>query len=88
MKKYEHGNVARFRTFQERLKKTLNTLDERERKIITLRYGLEDDYLRTLDEVAREFGLTRERVRQIEFKALRKLGSTSCGGRLEDLLED
>ena len=87
MKKYD-GSFERFRIIQEQLRKGLGSLDERERKIITLRFGLEDDYLRTLDEVAREFGLTPERVRRIEARALSKARHTFCGGRLEDLLDD
>ena len=58
---------------KEQLDKVLGGLAERERKVITLRFGLEDGHPRTLEEVGREFGVTRERIRQIEAKALRKL---------------
>ena len=58
---------------QEQLSKTLEGLAERERKVISLRFGLEDGHPRTLEEVGREFGVTRERIRQIESKTLAKL---------------
>ena len=65
----------------------LNKLTERERKIILLRFGLEDGRFRTLEEVGREFGITRERIRQIEAKALRKLRHPSYSRKLRGYLE-
>ncbi len=65
----------------------LNKLTERERKIIVLRFGLEDGRFRTLEEVGREFGITRERIRQIEAKALRKLRHPSYSRKLRGYLE-
>jgi RNA polymerase primary sigma factor len=65
----------------------LSKLTERERKIIVLRFGLEDGRFRTLEEVGREFGITRERIRQIEAKALRKLRHPSYGRKLRGYLE-
>ncbi len=57
---------------KERLRKILATLPEREREVLTLRFGLDDGHPRTLDEIGRKFTVTRERIRQIEAKALRK----------------
>ena len=65
----------------------LGKLTERERKIIVLRFGLEDGRFRTLEEVGREFGITRERIRQIEAKALRKLRHPSYSRKLRGYLE-
>jgi RNA polymerase primary sigma factor len=65
----------------------LNKLTERERKIIVLRFGLEDGKFRTLEEVGREFGITRERIRQIEAKALRKLRHPTYSRKLRGYLE-
>ncbi|MBI2858174.1 MAG: RNA polymerase sigma factor RpoD [Chloroflexi bacterium] len=72
---------------KEQIDEVLTTLDARERKVIRLRFGLEDEKARTLDEVGREFGLTRERIRQIEAKALRKLRHPSRSRRLKDYLD-
>ena len=66
---------------REQLDEVLCKLDERERRIIELRYGLVDGKYRTLEEVGREFGITRERIRQIEAKVLRKLRHPAFGGR-------
>jgi len=65
----------------------LHTLTERERRIIILRVGLEDGRFRTLEEVGKEFGITRERIRQIEAKALRKLRHPSYGRKLRGYLD-
>lgn len=65
----------------------LNTLSPRERRVIQLRFGLEDGRSRTLEEVGKEFSVTRERIRQIEAKALRKLRHPSRSRKLKDYLE-
>jgi RNA polymerase primary sigma factor len=65
----------------------LDKLTERERRIIVLRFGLEDGRFRTLEEVGREFGITRERIRQIEAKALRKLRHPSYSRKLRGYLD-
>lgn len=79
-------DTASFSMLQRHLNMVLSTLKERERKIIQLRYGLYDGYPRTLEEVGREFKLTRERIRQIEFKALSKLRNIKKNGSLKDFL--
>jgi RNA polymerase primary sigma factor len=65
----------------------LGELTDRERRVILLRFGLEDDRARTLEEVGQEFNVTRERIRQIEAKALRKLRHPSRSRKLKDYLE-
>jgi RNA polymerase primary sigma factor len=65
----------------------LHTLTEREARVLQLRFGLEDGRSRTLEEVGREFGVTRERIRQIEAKALRKLRHPTRSRKLRDFLE-
>ena len=72
---------------KEQLEEVLGTLTEREQKVLTLRFGLEDGRARTLEEVGREFNVTRERIRQIEAKALRKLRHPSRSRKLKDYLE-
>lgn len=69
------------------LSEVLDTLNDRERKVLRLRFGLEDGRQRTLEEVGREFGVTRERIRQIEAKALRKLRHPTRSKKLKDYLE-
>ena len=72
---------------KEQLDEVLDTLTEREQKVLTLRFGLEDGRARTLEEVGKEFNVTRERIRQIEAKALRKLRHPSRSRKLKDYLE-
>jgi RNA polymerase primary sigma factor len=72
---------------KEQLRAILGTLPERERRVIELRYGLADGHPRTLEEVGREFGVTRERIRQIEAKTLVKLRHPSRLGKLRDFLD-
>ena len=81
-------DAASFSMLQEQLSKVLDGLAERERKVISLRFGLEDGHPRTLEEVGREFGVTRERIRQIESKTLAKLRHPSRSCKLKDYLED
>ncbi len=81
-------DAASFRMLQEQLANVLDGLAERERKVISLRFGLEDGHPRTLEEVGREFGVTRERIRQIESKTLAKLRHPSRSSKLKDYLED
>ena len=73
---------------KEQLLDVLNSLTPREQKVIMLRYGVEDGHSRTLEEVGKEFNVTRERIRQIEAKALKKLRQPSRSKRLKDFLED
>lgn len=77
-----------FSMLQEQLQMVLDGLAERERKVIELRFGLKDGHPRTLEEVGREFGVTRERIRQIESKTLAKLRHPSRSSKLKDYLED
>lgn len=78
---------ASFRLLQEQLRDVLSELNERERKVIELRFGLTDGYPRTLEEVGRVFGVTRERIRQIESKTLSKLRHPCRSEKLKDYLE-
>ena len=72
---------------KEQLNEVLSTLTEREAKVLKLRFGLEDGRSRTLEEVGREFEVTRERIRQIEAKALRKLRHPSRSKKVKDFLD-
>ena len=81
------ADAAAFTLLKEQLEEVLSTLTEREKKVLTLRFGLEDGRARTLEEVGKEFNVTRERIRQIEAKALRKLRHPSRSRKLKDYLE-
>lgn len=80
-------DAANFTMLREQLRQVLETLNERERKVLELRFGLTDGTPRTLEEVGKEFDVTRERIRQIEAKALRKLKHPSRSNKLKDFLE-
>ena len=82
------ADAASFSMLQEQLTQVLDGLAERERKVIELRFGLVDGHPRTLEEVGREFGVTRERIRQIESKTLAKLRHPSRSSKLKDYLEN
>jgi RNA polymerase primary sigma factor len=73
---------------KEQVRLLLNTLDEREKRVLELRYGIDGDRARTLEEVGKEFGVTRERIRQIEAKALRKLRHPTRSRIVSDYLHD
>lgn len=81
------ADAATFTLLKEQLEEVLGTLTEREQKVLTLRFGLEDGRARTLEEVGKEFNVTRERIRQIEAKALHKLRHPSRSRKLKDYLE-
>ena len=81
------ADAATFQLLREQVGDVLATLSDRERRVLRLRFGLEDGRSRTLEEVGRDFGVTRERIRQIEAKALRKLRHPSRSRKLRDFLE-
>ena len=81
------ADAAAFTLLKEQLVEVLSTLTEREQKVLRLRFGLDDGRARTLEEVGKEFNVTRERIRQIEAKALRKLRHPSRSRKLRDYLE-
>ena len=81
------AEAAAFSMLKEQLVEVLNTLTEREQKVLKLRFGLEDGRARTLEEVGKEFDVTRERIRQIEAKALRKLRHPTRSKKLKDYLK-
>ena len=81
------ADAASHQLLKEQVERVLGTLNERERRVLQLRFGLEDGRSRTLEEVGREFNVTRERIRQIEAKALRKLRHPSRSKKLKDFLE-
>lgn len=80
-------DAAAYSMLKEQLMEVLDTLSDREKKVLMLRFGLEDGRPRTLEEVGKEFNVTRERIRQIEAKALRKLRHPSRSKKLKDYLE-
>lgn len=82
------ADAATFTMLREQLMEVLDTLTEREQKVLKLRFGLDDGRPRTLEEVGKEFRVTRERIRQIEAKALRKLRHPSRSKKLKDYLDD
>ncbi len=81
------AEAAAFTLLKEQLIEVLDTLTDREEKVLRLRFGLDDGRARTLEEVGKEFNVTRERIRQIEAKALRKLRHPSRSKKLKDYLE-
>ena len=81
------ADAAAFTLLKEQLMEVLGTLTEREQKVLRLRFGLDDGRARTLEEVGKEFNVTRERIRQIEAKALRKLRHPSRSRKLKDYLD-
>ncbi len=81
------ADAAAFTLLKEQLHEVLGTLTEREQKVLRLRFGLDDGRARTLEEVGKEFNVTRERIRQIEAKALRKLRHPSRSRKLKDYLD-
>ncbi len=81
------ADAAAYTLLKEQLNEVLETLTEREQKVLRLRFGLDDGRARTLEEVGKEFNVTRERIRQIEAKALRKLRHPSRSRKLKDYLE-
>ena len=80
------AEAAAFTMLQEQLEEVLSTLSERESKVLRLRFGLDDGRARTLEEVGKEFNVTRERIRQIEAKALRKLKGRGRSSKLKDYM--
>jgi RNA polymerase primary sigma factor len=80
------ADVAVSQLLKEQVRTVLDTLTEREARVVRLRFGLDDGRARTLEEVGQEFGVTRERIRQIEFKALRKLRDPSRSAKLRDFM--
>lgn len=81
------AEAASFMLLKEQLEEVLETLTDREKRVLRLRFGLQDGRARTLEEVGQNFGVTRERIRQIEAKALRKLRHPSRSKKLKDFLE-
>ena len=81
------AEAASHQLLKEQVEAVLDSLTGRERRVLQLRFGLEDGRARTLEEVGKEFNVTRERIRQIEAKALRKLRHPSRSRKLKDYLE-
>lgn len=82
------AEAASHTLLKEQLNEVLNTLTEREAKVLKLRFGLDDGKARTLEEVGQRFDVTRERIRQIEAKALRKLRHPSRSKKVKDFLDE
>lgn len=80
-------SMATYAMLKKQLTEVLDTLTPREEKVVRLRFGLDDGKTRTLEDVGKEFNVTRERIRQIEAKALRKLRHPSRSKRLKDYLD-
>ena len=80
------ADAATYTLLHEQLMEVLDTLTDREQKVLRLRFGLDDGRPRTLEEVGKEFNVTRERIRQIEAKALRKLRNPVRSKRIRDFL--
>jgi RNA polymerase primary sigma factor len=80
--------MTAYSLLREKIIDVLDTLTERERRVLSLRFGLVDGYSRTLEEVGKQFKVTRERIRQIEAKALRKLRHPSRSERLKSFLDN
>ena len=81
------ADAASFMLLKEQLEDVLGTLTQREKNVLRLRFGLEDGRARTLEEVGKSFNVTRERIRQIEAKALRKLRHPARSKKLKDFLD-
>ena len=81
------ADAASYQLLKEQVGSVLGTLNDREKRVLQLRFGLEDGRSRTLEEVGKEFGVTRERIRQIEAKALRKLRHPTRSKKLRDFLD-
>lgn len=81
------ADAASYELLKEQIGEVLDTLTEREESVLRLRFGLDDGRSRTLEEVGKVFGVTRERIRQIEAKALRKLRHPSRSKQLKDFME-
>ena len=81
------ADAASHQLLKEQVEDVLESLTDRERKVLQLRFGLDDGRSRTLEEVGKEFHVTRERIRQIEAKALRKLRHPSRSRKLKDYLD-
>ena len=81
------AEAATYSILKEQLVEVLDTLTDREQLVLRLRFGLDDGRARTLEEVGRDFNVTRERIRQIEAKALRKLRHPSRSKKLKDFLD-
>jgi RNA polymerase primary sigma factor len=81
------ADIAVSLLLKEQIQEVLQTLSDREARVLQLRFGLEDGRSRTLEEVGQEFGVTRERIRQIEAKALRKLRHPTVSRKLRDFME-
>ena len=81
------ADAVSYQLLKEQVGDVLDSISQREKRVLELRFGLEDGRSRTLEEVGREFGVTRERIRQIEAKALRKLRHPTRSKKLRDFLE-